>query len=73
MVPLDKMRVSDTLTNKLEIATDTVIINIEEPMAIDTIEERVYIDTVKTEFEGFAEGKLEAEDDPFKKKKEFLT
>jgi hypothetical protein len=55
-----------------EIEIDSLINN--QKAKIDKIEieteEKVYVDTVQTEFEEFAEEKLTAEKDPFKKKKQ---
>lgn len=65
MIPIDSVIV-DT------VALDTVVVEPEavvDTLAIET-EEPAYVDTVQTEFEKFAETKLESEKDPFKKKKQ---
>ncbi len=56
------------------IAVDTVVVIpeevIEDTLVVETPEPQPeYVDTVQTEFEGFTEGKIEEEKDPFKKKK----
>ena len=51
----------DTAAVEPEVVVDTLAIEPEEP---------AYVDTVQTEFEKYAEGKLETEIDPFKKKKQ---
>ena len=65
IIPIDLVIVDsvvvDTAAVEPEVVVDTLAIEPEEP---------AYVDTVQTEFEKFAEEKLEAEKDPFKKKKQ---
>ena len=80
LVPIDNKIEEE---NIVEIVAEEIIDiepNIVDPPILDVEtkidkievepEKQVYVDTVQTEFEEFAEGKLTAETDPFKKKKQ---
>ena len=55
----------EIITEIKPVIEETEIESIQKPK-----DEPVYVDTVQTEFEKFAEEKLSAEEDPFKKKKQ---